>query len=324
MLRVACVIGVAGVAAAILQLRRRTSEATTTKLPPPVAAALAQLQRALDQLEPVLRKHPAVAAIAQIKGQLEPRKVAMLSLLEAVSEAARVKAYEPTLAAIKAYEPALLDAQQQAMAHTAAAVEALQAWQASLAEKAAAAKYSVAAAKNVAAERFEAERTFVARRLSLSVQGVPRQRLSSSLSISRMVTGLWQVADLERAGGAGLDEAQAMRDLELHRDAGLSTFDMADHYGSAELLAGKVATGSARGEVQCLTKWVPKPGRKHAYKEAVDEAVQTALSRLGTEAIDLMQLHTWDYCDGAWLDQVRSPMVSHGLPYSPIVFHDLS
>ena len=173
-----------------------------------------------------------------------------------------------------------------------------------------------ASASAASAARVAASVATVARWLSLPVGGVPRRRLSKSLSVSRMVTGLWQVADLERAGGAGLDEAQAVRDLCGHVSAGLATFDMADHYGSAERLAGRVCAQHASGQVNCLTKWVPKPGRAHASAAAVDEAVETALARLGTNHIDLLQLHTWDYTDGAWLDRAlsRAPSPTSGPP----------
>ena len=70
--------------------------------------------------------------------------------------------------------------------------------------------------------------------------GVPRYALAPGLEISRMLVGLWQgtatpysvllqliyvclniVADLEREGGAGLDQKSALTALEAHRDAGL-------------------------------------------------------------------------------------------------------
>ena len=81
--------------------------------------------------------------------------------------------------------------------------------------------------------RVQVEVASARERMGYVEHGVPRRRLSSTLVISRMVTGLWQVADLEREGGAGLDVERAVRDLMLYREAGLCTFDMADHYGSA-------------------------------------------------------------------------------------------
>ncbi|MEZ4900357.1 MAG: aldo/keto reductase [Spirosomataceae bacterium] len=51
------------------------------------------------------------------------------------------------------------------------------------------------------------------------------------------MTGLWQVADMERSG-TPLDLDQAAKALIPYIEAGLTTFDMADHYGSAELIVG--------------------------------------------------------------------------------------
>ena len=73
---------------------------------------------------------------------------------------------------------------------------------------------------------------------------------------------------------------------------------MADHYGSAEVIAGTLA--ARRDDLQFLTKWVPEPGP--ASEEAVDEAVARALERLGTDCIDLLQFHAWSYADPSWLD----------------------
>ena len=121
--------------------------------------------------------------------------------------------------------------------------------------------------------------------------------LAPGLEISRIVTGLWQVADQER-GGAALDPVAAADALAAYADAGLTTFDMADHYGSAEVIAGTLA--ARRDDLQLLTKWVPEPGP--ASRKAVDEAVARALRRLRTDRIDLLQFHAWNYADPSWLD----------------------
>src|SRR5690606_26443540 len=65
-----------------------------------------------------------------------------------------------------------------------------------------------------------------------------RTTLAPDLEISRIVTGLWQVADMER-GGQRLDPDAAGAALAEYAEAGFDTFDMADHYGSAEKITGR-------------------------------------------------------------------------------------
>ena len=124
-----------------------------------------------------------------------------------------------------------------------------------------------------------------------------RRKLAPDLDISGVVTGLWQIADMER-GGRQLDLDAAARSMQSYVDAGFTTFDMADHYGSAEDIAGRFAAGGGRAEL--LTKWVPEPGP--ISREAVRAAVQRALRRLRRERIDLLQFHAWRFSDPSWLD----------------------
>ena len=51
--------------------------------------------------------------------------------------------------------------------------------------------------------------------------------LAPDLEISKIVTGLWQIADMEREGQK-LDPDQAARHMQTYTDAGLTTFDLAD------------------------------------------------------------------------------------------------
>ena len=68
-------------------------------------------------------------------------------------------------------------------------------------------------------------------------QSPERLRLSDRLEISRAITGLWQVADIEKDGET-IDPEQGADWLAAYRADGFDTFDMADHYGSAEIIAG--------------------------------------------------------------------------------------
>jgi len=138
-------------------------------------------------------------------------------------------------------------------------------------------------------------------------QAPERYRLAEDLDISRIVTGLWQVADMER-GGTPLDPERASAAMLEYVRAGFDTFDMADHYGSAELITGRMLERARAGELppsrppRAFTKWCPTPGPMTA--EVVRAGVETCRRRLGVEAIDLLQFHWWSFDHPSYLDAV--------------------
>ena len=86
---------------------------------------------------------------------------------------------------------------------------------------------------------------------------VDRIDITDGLNISRALTGLWQVADMER-GGNTLDPDIAAAALADYVRDGFTTFDMADHYGSAEIIAGRLIAAHAPEGLrpQAITKSV--------------------------------------------------------------------
>jgi aryl-alcohol dehydrogenase-like predicted oxidoreductase/enamine deaminase RidA (YjgF/YER057c/UK114 family) len=133
-----------------------------------------------------------------------------------------------------------------------------------------------------------------------------RVELAPGLEISGVVTGLWQVADLERDGRV-LDPEAASDELARYVAAGFDTFDMADHYGSAELIVGALSRKQRAGAVapfRAFTKWCPEPGEMNP--DRVCGAVERALERMNVERIDLLQLHWWMYEHPAYLDAMRA------------------
>jgi aryl-alcohol dehydrogenase-like predicted oxidoreductase/enamine deaminase RidA (YjgF/YER057c/UK114 family) len=136
----------------------------------------------------------------------------------------------------------------------------------------------------------------------------PRISLAPDLETSRIVTGLWQVADMERSGRE-LDREEASAVLLDYARAGFNAFDMADHYGSAELIAGRmlqrVAAGERAGPARPLafTKWCPTLGPMTA--EVVRAGVEGSRKRLGVETIDLLQFHWWSFENPAYLDAMK-------------------
>lgn len=129
---------------------------------------------------------------------------------------------------------------------------------------------------------------------------IPRYTLAPGLEISRVLTGLWQLADMERDGRV-FDRDAAAHAMTGYVEHGFTTFDMADHYGSAEEVAGVFRQHvGPEASVQCLTKWVPEPGP--VSERDVRTAIDRACARLRTDRLDLLQFHAWTFADPRWLD----------------------
>ena len=124
--------------------------------------------------------------------------------------------------------------------------------------------------------------------------------LSDRLTIRRALVGLWQVADIEKDGDV-MDPELGADHLAAYADAGFDTFDMADHYGSAELITGALLKRGKSATV--CTKWCPVPGPMTA--DVVRAGVQERLDRLGVDRVDLLQFHWWSFEHPAWLDALH-------------------
>jgi aryl-alcohol dehydrogenase-like predicted oxidoreductase len=130
-----------------------------------------------------------------------------------------------------------------------------------------------------------------------------RKELAPGLSISRILTGLWQVADQEK-DGVILDPVAGAKALAEYAGEGFDTFDMADHYGTSELITGELLRNWQGGDrPRAFTKWCPEPGPM--TPEVVRAGVQERLDRLGVERVDLLQFHWWTFEHPAWLDALH-------------------
>ncbi len=124
--------------------------------------------------------------------------------------------------------------------------------------------------------------------------------LTGGIKISRIVNGLWQIADVERSGSV-VDKVASAKVMDTYVRAGLGTFDMADHYGSAEELVGFYRQNYAQAPgCTWLTKWVPSPGP--VTFDMAEEAVKLSMKRMSSPYIDLLQFHAWKYEDPSWID----------------------
>lgn len=99
--------------------------------------------------------------------------------------------------------------------------------------------------------------------------------------------------------GMLIDEAQSKRVVDAAIEAGVTFFDTADIYGGtqSEVFLGK-ALGKRRTDVIVATKFGMRLGdderKRGGSRRWVMQAVEDSLTRLGTDYIDLYQLHTPD------------------------------
>jgi len=99
--------------------------------------------------------------------------------------------------------------------------------------------------------------------------------------------------------GMRIEQAAAAEVVEAALDAGINFFDTADMYGGAqsEVMLGK-ALGARRSEAVVATKFGlamgKRPDQRGASRRYILEAVEGSLKRLGTDYIDLYQLHRPD------------------------------
>ena len=138
-----------------------------------------------------------------------------------------------------------------------------------------------------------------------------RVPLAPGYDISPVLKGGWQLA----GGHGAVDVEAALRDMDRYVDAGITTFDCADIYVGVEALIGRwrQTRPAAASRVQVHTKYVPDLDQLAAHSRAdVVRGVERSLGRLGVEALDLVQLHWWDYDvpgyveAGQWLAELRA------------------
>src|SRR5438067_8201953 len=99
--------------------------------------------------------------------------------------------------------------------------------------------------------------------------------------------------------GMRIDEAAAQTVVDAALEAGINLFDTADVYGreQSEVILGKTL-GKRRPQVIVATKFGLQMGKdplsRGASRRWIVQAVEGSLKRLGTDYIDLYQLHAPD------------------------------
>ncbi|MEU9475232.1 aldo/keto reductase [Streptomyces sp. NPDC048191] len=116
------------------------------------------------------------------------------------------------------------------------------------------------------------------------------------------IGGEWQSADGQPLGWGKVDDEESVRAVHRALDLGVTFFDTADCYGTghSEEVLGR-ALGKRREDVVLATKWgnVFDPATRTADGQDdspayVRRALTASLRRLGTDHVDLYQLHISD------------------------------
>lgn len=115
----------------------------------------------------------------------------------------------------------------------------------------------------------------------------------TGLKVSALCIGCW------RMGGDQTDEATSLDILHTALESGINFIDTADVYtgGHSERIVAKVLA-DRRAEIVLATKFRWRSGKgpngEGASRKHIIEACDASLRRLGTDYIDLYQIHGWD------------------------------
>jgi aryl-alcohol dehydrogenase-like predicted oxidoreductase len=126
---------------------------------------------------------------------------------------------------------------------------------------------------------------------------------TTGLKVSRICLGCMSYGEPDRgkhAWSLGADAAAPFFRQAL--DAGINFFDTANVYsaGSSEEITGKTLLSMApRDELVIATKvhgrMRPGPNGQGLSRKAIMNEIDNSLTRLGTDYVDLYQIHRWDY-----------------------------
>src|SRR5882672_8623625 len=125
----------------------------------------------------------------------------------------------------------------------------------------------------------------------------------TGLDVSRICLGCMSYGEPQRGAHPWtLGEAKSRPFLKRALDLGINFFDTANVYsdGSSEEIVGRALLEYARrDEVVIATKvhgrMRPGPNGAGLSRKAIMHEIDASLRRLGTDHVDLYQIHRWDY-----------------------------
>ncbi|TCO17277.1 aryl-alcohol dehydrogenase-like predicted oxidoreductase [Kribbella steppae] len=125
---------------------------------------------------------------------------------------------------------------------------------------------------------------------------------NSGLTVSRVALGCMSFGDTSRGFNAwALDDAAAEPIFRQALDLGITFWDTANVYGfgtSEEIVGRAIHKYTRREDIVLATKvrfpMHDGPGGKGLSRKAIMEQIDASLTRLGTEYVDLYQIHRFD------------------------------
>jgi aryl-alcohol dehydrogenase-like predicted oxidoreductase len=125
---------------------------------------------------------------------------------------------------------------------------------------------------------------------------------STGLDVSRIALGCMTYGEPDRGGHPwSLDEEASRPLIKQALEAGINFFDTANVYsnGSSEEIVGRALADFAdRDEIVLATKvhgrMHPGPNGAGLSRKAIMAEIDASLRRLGTDYVDLYQIHRWD------------------------------
>ncbi|MCB2073471.1 MAG: aldo/keto reductase [Novosphingobium sp.] len=126
---------------------------------------------------------------------------------------------------------------------------------------------------------------------------------NTGLKVSRLCLGCMSFGDASKGWHKWILDEEASRPV-LRRaiEAGINFFDTANIYaaGTSEEVTGRALKDFARrDEIVIATKahgrWGKGPNQSGLSRKALMQAIDDSLRRLGTDYVDLYQIHRWDY-----------------------------
>lgn len=134
---------------------------------------------------------------------------------------------------------------------------------------------------------------------------VPTRELAPGYAVPRLIKGGWQLA----GGHGSVDRAHAIADMVAFAEAGITAFDCADIYTGVEELIGEFLRGwherygAAAPTIRVHTKCVPDRDALPTLTRAdIERLIDRSLTRLGVDALDLVQFHWWNFDVPGWLE----------------------